>query len=60
MDYTDVLSTLTQSIALILEALSKFDISKVDTNSIANLASYLSPAVQYISVFLDKIVKIYM
>ncbi|MBR6005111.1 MAG: hypothetical protein IK063_02660 [Clostridia bacterium] len=60
MDYTELLSTLAQSISLIMEAISKFDISKVDTNALANLATYISPAVQYISVFLDKIIKIYM
>ncbi|MBQ6265415.1 MAG: hypothetical protein IJK60_08215 [Clostridia bacterium] len=60
MDYTDLISTLAQSISLILGALSKFDIAQVDTNSLANLATLISPIVKYGSEFLDKIIKIYM
>ena len=56
----ELLATMTQSIVLLLGALSKFDITKVDPNSVAGLANILAPIAQYASVILDKIIKIYM
>ncbi len=60
MDYTELINTILQSITLLLGALSKFDITKVDPNSVANLATIVAPIAQYASAFLDKIIKIYM
>ena len=55
----ELLATMTQSIVLLLGALSKFDITKVDPNSVAELATMIAPLAQYFSALFDKIIKIY-
>ena len=59
MDYTELINTVLQSVTLILSAISKFDITKVDPNSVAELATMVAPLAQYFSALFDKIIKIY-
>ncbi len=59
MDYTELLNTALTSVTLLLGALSKFDITKIDTNSVAELANMVAPLAQLFASLFDKIVKIY-
>ncbi|MBR4766575.1 MAG: hypothetical protein IK085_07420 [Clostridia bacterium] len=59
MEYTELINTVLTSVTLLLGALSKFDITKVDPNSVAELATMVAPLAQYFSALFDKIIKIY-
>ncbi|MBO4894017.1 MAG: hypothetical protein II702_10685 [Clostridia bacterium] len=56
MDYTALLQSLVNLVAQAFTLLSKFDITKIDTNSIAGLATYISPLVQVLTKLLANFV----